>query len=236
MCSSSAARWNVSVPASSTPARRTAAAAASAEATGPFMSAEPRPINRPSSTTPSHGPWTQFDGSPTGTTSRCPFQAREGRSPEPKEATTLGRPSSLRTVSGDPPIAVRMSEATAAATSSVPPGFSLGAAINARANARTSSASTAPAAASARPSSTMALDGTRHPVANGAPRRAGAGPVAVARPAGSPGGRPRAPRRGTGRLAGLHRALERPVTARGRDLVPGWAAGSRRDAQRNGAP
>ena len=109
MCSSSAARWNVRVPARSMPARPIAAAAASADATGPFMSAEPRPINLPSSTTPSQGSCRQFARSPTGTTSRWPFHARDGRSPEPIDATTLGRCSSPRIVSGDAPIAVRMS-------------------------------------------------------------------------------------------------------------------------------
>ncbi len=181
MCSSSAARWNVKVPARSMPARRIAAAAASADATGPFMSAEPRPINLPSSTTPAQGSCRQFARSPTGTTSRWPFHARDGRSPEPIDATTLGRCSSPRIVSGDAPIPVRMSVATAAASSSVPPGFSLGAAISARANARTSSASTAAAAASAMSSSTMANDGTRDPVANGTARFARAGSIALAR-------------------------------------------------------
>ena len=236
MCSSSAARWNVRVPARSMPARPIAAAAASADATGPFMSAEPRPINLPSSTTPSQGSCRQFARSPTGTTSRWPFHARDGRSPEPIDATTLGRCSSPRIVSGDAPIPVRMSAATAAAASSVPPGFSLGAAIKARANARTSSASTADAATSAMSSSTMAIDGTRDPVANGTAWFARTGSIAVARVGRPPGGRPRAVRRSARALARLHRPLERHVAPRRRDLVPGGVTGSGGDARSDGAP
>ena len=71
--------------------------------------------------------------SPAGTVSRCPFQARRGRSPEPIRATTLGRPSSDRTTRMSAPRPVRMPIATSATSSSVPPGFSDGAAISARA-------------------------------------------------------------------------------------------------------
>ena len=47
-------------------------------AIGPFMSHAPRPTSLPSTTAPSNGPLDQVDGSPAGTVSRCPFQARRG--------------------------------------------------------------------------------------------------------------------------------------------------------------
>ncbi len=129
-------------PPSSTPARRIAAAAASADATGPFMSAEPRPISLPSSTAPSHGPCPQFAGRPRarrrGGRSTRGTAAPRSRSTPPRSAVAPRAGSSRAR-----PIAARMPAATAAASSSVPPGFSLGAATSARANARTSSASTA---------------------------------------------------------------------------------------------
>ena len=98
---------------------------------------------------------------------------RPSRSTRPRSAGRRRRGRS-RAIA---PSAVRMSAATAAASSSVPPGFSQGAAIRARANASTSSGSTAGAAggASATASSTMALDGTRRRRSNGAARFARSG-------------------------------------------------------------
>ena len=99
--SSSAARWNSSVPAGSTPARTIAAAAASAAAIGPFMSADPASDSRPSS----------IVALPRVRAPRCrasrPARRRGvrstpgvGRAPEPIAATTLGRPASERIVVG----------------------------------------------------------------------------------------------------------------------------------------
>ena len=130
MCSSSAARWNVSVPARSMPARRIAAAAASADATGPFMSAEPRPISRPSSTDAlprSVEPVRRVaDGHDVEVA-----VPREGRAFARADRGDDARPALLA-----PDRLGRRADrrrgcptATAAATSSVPPGFSLGAAI-----------------------------------------------------------------------------------------------------------
>ena len=144
--SSSAARWKVTRPGPSIPARRTAAAAASAAAIGPFMSHAPRPIRRPSITSPANGSAVHVSRDPAGTVSRCPFQASVGPSPSPIVATTLGRPAAPRTTSGTAPSPSSTPAATAAASSSVPPGFSERAASRERATARTSSASTASAA------------------------------------------------------------------------------------------
>src|SRR6476660_9426905 len=173
--SSSAARWNHSDPPSGTPTRAIAAALASAAAIAPFMSHAPRPISFPSWISPAKGGLVHVSVEPAGTVSRCPFHASEGRSRSPSRATTDGRPSSPRMISGVAPSDVRMSAATEAATSSVPPGFSEGAPISARAYDTSSSTSTdAPAASAAgeRTSSTSVTPGTL-PAAPAWPSRGG---------------------------------------------------------------
>jgi hypothetical protein len=109
----------------------------------------PRPISFPSWISPAKGGLVHLSAEPAGTVSRCPFHASEGRSRSPNRATTDGRPSSPRTISGVAPSDARMSAATEAASSSVRPGFSEGAPISARAYESSSSTSTDAAAASA---------------------------------------------------------------------------------------
>ncbi len=240
MCSSSAARWNVKRARQVDPRRDGSRRPRRAlRRPAPSCRRNPGRSSLPSSTTPSHGPCRQFARSPTGTTSRWPFQASVGRSPEPIDATTLGRPSSPRIVSGDAPIPVRMSVATSAAWSSVPPGFSLG-----RGDQRARERQDLVGVDRRRrppprcPSSTMATDGTRDPVANGA----------RARSLEQDPHRPR-PAHGDRLAAVLAPFVEAPepslvftvrssddVAARRRDLVPRRVAGSRRDARPDGAP
>ena len=130
----------------------------------------------------------------------------------------------------------RMPAATAAASSSVPPGFSEGAAIKARANASTSSGSTASAAR-------VGSGGTLPPVSHltrswrarprtmeqcsisPRPRAAPGGRSTPAAGAGRPArGRARARRRGREPALGVHGARRRPVAPCRRDLVPGGLA------------
>src|SRR6185295_9226776 len=172
------------------------------------------------------------EGSPAGTTSRWPFHASAGRSPFPNRATTLGRPSSPRTISGDPPRSSRISIATSATASSVPPGFSLGVVMSVRANPRTSSGSTCSTTAETTASSTMA--------ANVPERRAYAprgqpGPESVTDGGpGQPAGRGAAPaRRGPPRPDAPDRT---PVAAPGRDLVPGRSHAGRGRGPRGDGP
>ena len=64
------------------PDRSSVDSAQMAAAMPPFMSALPRPYNRPASTRGSKGSWLQASLA-TGTTSRCPLMIRVGRSPGP---------------------------------------------------------------------------------------------------------------------------------------------------------
>ena len=106
-----------------------------------------------------------------------------------------------------------------AASSSVPPGFSLFAAMSARAYPSTSSASTEAAAAASKASSTMARDATRRRarIAHGSAR---ARSSTLARPRRPPGRRARAVRARARAGADLHGSRRRAVEARRRDLVP----------------
>ena len=228
MCSSSAARWNVNVPARSMPARRIAAAAASADATGPFMSAEPRPISLPSSTTPSHGPCRQFARSPDGHDVEVAVP-REGRPVPGADRRDHARPlllasDRLRGRAEPREDVGRDGGRLVLGTARVLAGRG-----DQRPRERQDlvRVDRAAAAASAMSSSTMATDGTRDPVANGTARFARAGSIALARARRSSGGRPRPVRRGARAVARVHRALERDVAPRRRDLVPRRVAGSR---------
>ena len=63
----------VTSPRSSTPSSPSARSAATKVASPPFMSHEPRPYRRPSTTAPESGPWVQAAGSPFSTVSMCAF-------------------------------------------------------------------------------------------------------------------------------------------------------------------
>ena len=132
----------------STPARRIAAPAASAAAIGPFMSHAPRPIRRrlvddpvPRRTCP--GP-----GVARGNHIEVavPGEVRAFAGADRRHHARTARVGAERS-RGPAPRAARTSAATAAAASSVPPGFSDRAAISARARRSTSSGSTASTAA-----------------------------------------------------------------------------------------
>ena len=224
------------MPPSSMPARRIAAAAASADAIGPFMSAraaadQSAVLDRalPRSVRPGRRVAGGDDVEVAVPRERGAL-ARADRGHDARPAFVA--PDDLGSTRRSP---ARMSDGDRG-------GLVLGAAgvlarrgdQRARERAGPRRRRPPPAAASSeRASSTMALDGTRHPRAHGAARRAGARPVAVARAAGD-------------RLAAVLAPLveepepslvftvrvERPVAPRRRDLVPGRAAGSGRDAQR----
>ena len=85
------------------PLRRRASVAKSIAARPPFMSAEPRPHRRPSTTSPLNG--SNVQPSPSVTTSVCPSNISVGPGPPPPStvATTLGRPAATTSISGSHP-------------------------------------------------------------------------------------------------------------------------------------
>ncbi len=105
MTSSPTTASRIRSPCSRSPAFRIAWAAKAWARMPPFMSVEPRPQMRSSSTRPEKGsPLFQLAGSPGGTTSTCPLKISERPPPDPRRTpTAFSRPGSIANTSTSQP-------------------------------------------------------------------------------------------------------------------------------------